>query len=112
MTMPRSCCRRVGNAGMIRRMALLAVGAAMAVLWAAPRAAADSAPDWLRAAAREKLPEYPPDTVAGELLDECQTTVQDNGSIDTRHRVAYRLLRPEAKDQYGFASVQFDNETK
>jgi len=97
---------------MIKRMTLLAMCTTMALLWTAPGAAADSAPDWLRAVAHEKLPDYPADTVAVELLDELQTTVQENGSIDTRHRVAYRLLRPEAKDAYGFASVQFDNETK
>ncbi|MBZ5694145.1 MAG: DUF3857 domain-containing protein [Acidobacteriia bacterium] len=84
----------------------------MALLWITPRVAADSAPDWLRAAAREKLPDYPPETVAVILIDELQTTVQDNGEINTRHRVAYRLLRPEAKDQYGYVSVPFDNETK
>jgi hypothetical protein len=84
----------------------------MALFWITPRAAADSAPDWLRAAAREKLPDYPPETVAVILIDELQTTVQDNGEINTRHRVAYRLLRPEAKDQYGYVSVPFDNETK
>jgi hypothetical protein len=38
--------------------------------------------------------------------------VLDNGEIDTRHRVAYKLLRPEARDQYGGAAVPFDNETK
>lgn len=84
----------------------------MALLWITPRAAADSAPDWLRAAAREKLPDYPPETVAVILVDELQTTVQDSGETNTRHRVAYRFLRPEAKDQYGYVSVPFDNETK
>ena len=98
---------------MIQRIALLVFGAAVALLFTAPRtAAADSAPAWLRALAHEKLPDYPADTVAVQLLDERQTTVMDNGEIDTRHRVAYKLLRPEAKDEYGFAGVSFDNETK
>jgi hypothetical protein len=97
---------------MIKRIGLLASVIALALLWFAPRAAADSAPDWLRAAAREKLPDYPSDTIAVVLLDELQTTVLDRGEIDTRHRIAYRLLRPEAKDQYGYAGVPFDNETK
>jgi len=74
--------------------------------------AADSAPDWLRAAAQEKLPDYPGNPIAVILLDEQQTTVQDNGEIDVRHRLAYRLLRPEAEDKFGYAAVQFDNETK
>src|SRR5271156_150707 len=113
MTVLKSCCRPDGsNTGMIRRIALLVSVAVAASFWTAPRVAADSAPDWLRALAQEKPPAYPSDTIAVELLDELQTTVLNNGEIDTRHRVAYRLLRPEAKDAYGFASVQFDNETK
>jgi len=80
----------------------------------APRAkAADSsAPDWLRAAAQEKLPAYDKDTVAVILLDETQTTVQSNGEIDTRHREAIRLLRPEARNEYGGIGVDFDKDTK
>jgi len=113
MTALKSCCRPDGsNAGMIRRIALLVSVAVAASFWTAPRVAADSAPDWLRALAQEKLPAYPADTIAVELLDESQTTVLNNGEIDTRHRVAYKLLRPEAKDQYGFAGVPFDTETK
>jgi len=112
MTVLKSCSKAV-SPGAIYRIALLAVCAALALLWSAPAAtAADSAPDWLRALAHEKLPEYPSDTIAVELLDELQTTVTDKGEIDTRHRIAYKLLRPEAKDKYGFAGVPFDNETK
>jgi len=96
----------------IRRIALLASVAAVALLCTVPRAAADSAPDWLRTLAQEKLPAYPTDTIAVRLLDELQTTVLNNGEIDTRRRIAYKLLRPEARDEYGFAIVHFDNETK
>jgi Domain of Unknown Function with PDB structure (DUF3857)/Transglutaminase-like superfamily len=89
------------------------VTAFAALSWAAPASrAADSAPDWLRAAAQQKLPDYPDNPIAVILLDEQQTTVQDNGEIDVRHRLAYRLLRPEAEDKFGYAAVQFDNETK
>ena len=73
---------------------------------------ADSAPEWLRAAAHQTLPEYPKETIAVVLLDEQQTTVKDNGDIETRHRRAYKLLRPEARDKYGYAAVSFDNQTK
>jgi Domain of Unknown Function with PDB structure (DUF3857) len=79
---------------------------------AQPLPAADSAPDWLRAAAQEKLPEYDKDTNAVILLDETQTTVRDNGEIDTLHRVAIRLLRAEAREDYGGIAVDFDKETK
>jgi transglutaminase-like putative cysteine protease len=79
----------------------------------APRAtASNSAPDWLRTAAQQKLPSYPNDTNAVILLDEIQTTVQDKGEIYTRHRKAIRLLRPESKRNYGDIIVPFDKETK
>ncbi|HEX4004197.1 MAG TPA: DUF3857 domain-containing protein [Candidatus Acidoferrales bacterium] len=79
----------------------------------APRASAgDSAPDWLRAAAQEKLPAYDSDTDAVILLDETQTTVHDNGEIDTLHRQAIRLLRNEARREYGGIDVSFDKDTK
>jgi len=73
---------------------------------------ADSAPDWLRAAAQDSLPQYPKDTVAVILLDEQLTTVKDKGDIETRYRRAYKLLRPEARDDYGAVLVPFDKETK
>ncbi len=73
---------------------------------------ADNAPDWMRAAAQDKLPEYPPETVAVILFDEQDTTVKDNGEIETRYKRAYKLLRPEGRESYGGAAVYFDNETK
>jgi transglutaminase-like putative cysteine protease len=83
------------------------------LLWFPPCASAgDAAPDWLRAAAQQKLPDYDKDTTAVILLDEIQTTVRDNGEIETRHRAAIRLLRPEARREYGGISVDFDKDTK
>jgi len=61
---------------------------------------------------QQKLPEYDKDTVAVILLDETQTTVHDNGEIDTLHRCAIRLLRPEARREYGGIAVDFDKDTK
>src|SRR5581483_9632677 len=74
--------------------------------------AADKAPDWMHEAARQTLPDYPPDTVAVVLLDECITTAKDNGEIETLYRRAYKVLRPEAREKYGRAMVHFDAETK
>ena len=89
-----------------------AAAAASLALLSPPRLAADSAPDWLRAAAQQKLPDYDKDTVAVILLDETQVTVRDNGEIDTLHRAAIRLLRPEARREYGGIAVDFDKDTK
>src|ERR1700733_8138737 len=112
MTLLPSCCNPAASFGRIHFAMVAALCVAAPLLCAAPRAAADSAPDWLRALAHEKLPDYPDNPVAVQLLDEYQTTVMGSGEIDTRHRVAYKLLRPEARQEYGAAGVQFDNETK
>jgi transglutaminase-like putative cysteine protease len=77
-----------------------------------PAAAADSAPDWVRQAAQQKMPDYDRDTFAVILLDETETTVHDNGQIDTLRRGVVRLLRPEAKRRYGGVAVPFDKDEK
>jgi hypothetical protein len=75
-------------------------------------AAADSAPDWVHQAAQQKTPDYDKDTIAVILLDETETTVHDNGQIDTLRRRVTRLLRPEAKRRYGRIAVSFDKDEK
>lgn len=85
---------------------------ALALAWRSPRVYADSVPDWLRAAAAESLPDYPKDTKAVILLDDQQTTVKDDGEIETRVRRVIKLLRPEARERFSVAVVNFDNETK
>jgi len=77
-----------------------------------PAPAADKAPDWMHEAARQTLPTYPPETVAVVLLDEYVTTVKDKGEIETLCRRAYKILRPEAREEYGKVAVHFDAETK
>jgi transglutaminase-like putative cysteine protease len=102
----------------MRKITSLAIGLGAAaacatmLVWLAPCTLADNAPDWMRVAAQDKLPEYPKETVAVMLLDDVQTVVKDNGEIETRTRLAYKLLRPGAREEYGQAIVHFDNETK
>jgi Domain of Unknown Function with PDB structure (DUF3857)/Transglutaminase-like superfamily len=104
--MPRraSCSKTFAIAG--------CVAAALFLCGATRTRAGDSAPDWLRAAAQQKLRDYPSDTKAVILLDETQITVQSNGEIFTRHRMAIRLIRPEARDDYGGVGVNFDKDEK
>ncbi|HXW56390.1 MAG TPA: DUF3857 and transglutaminase domain-containing protein [Candidatus Cybelea sp.] len=90
----------------------LAIAAALASSTRPVVRASDNAPDWLRAAAQEKLPDYPAETMAVTLLDDEQTTVKDNGEIETRYRWASKLLRPEARREYGAARFPFDNERR
>ena len=92
---------------------LATVAALLAFLWFSPRVhASDSAPDWLRTAAQDKLPTYPKETTAVLLLNDEQTTIKDNGEIETRTRRAYRLLRPESREDYDSAVARFANDTK
>lgn len=108
----RSCFRTVYRAEATRRAALLALFAALVFCSCAVPSRADSAPDWLRGAAQETLPDYPDSPIAVVLLNEVQTTVEANGQVESRHRVAMRILRPQGQDEYGFAGVPFDNQTK
>jgi hypothetical protein len=114
MTIPKPFFKLLNPPAIISLTTLVAAAALAAILvCSSPRAlAGDSAPDWLRSAAQEKLPEISKDAVAVILLDEQVTTVKDNGDIETRHRRAYKLLRPESHRDYSYVSVNFDNETK
>lgn len=86
----------------------------------APVARADNnaAPDWLRAAAQEKTPDYPhraddpPNVVL--LLDEAQITVKEGGDIETRFRRAFRVLRPQAQTapEWSNLEVEFGKDEK
>src|SRR5271163_327811 len=96
----------------IRIAGLAAAWLAGAAFFAPAALRADSAPDWLRAAAQDPLPQYPKDTVAVILVEEQLTNVKDKGDIETRYRCAYKLLRPQARDDYGAVIVPFNKETK
>jgi transglutaminase-like putative cysteine protease len=109
----RKWCFRMRPRRKITSLALALAGAvALLPCFAHPAFAADSAPEWLRAAAQQKLPVYDKDTVAVILLDETQVTVRDNGEIDTLRRGAIRLLRPEAHREYPGIAVDFDKDSK
>jgi hypothetical protein len=88
-----------------RALALLAVAACCA-----GTAAAD-APEWLRALARQPLPQYPPETKAVVLLDEQISNVKDNGEVHVTYRRAFKILRPDGRN-LGTVSVYFDSETR
>src|SRR5690242_14850076 len=112
MTMLKPCFKLLNKPRITSSSLLVAAVGVALLLGSPPNAAADSAPDWLRATVHEKLPAYVDDPIAVVLFDEFQVAVQDNRQIEVRHRVAYKLLRPEARYRYGFAVVNFDNETK
>lgn len=97
-----------------RRWTWLAAPAWLAATICFPQMARASgnAPDWLRAAAQEKLPSYPKDTKAVVLLNDQETRVKSNGDVETTYREAIKLLRPEAREGYGEVAVYSDDATK
>jgi hypothetical protein len=81
------------------------------VLVLLPVAANAGVPDWLRSAAQQPVKKYADDVNAVYLLDECETTVKDNGETVTRFREVIKVLRPEGRGA-AYPRVPFDDETK
>jgi transglutaminase-like putative cysteine protease len=69
-----------------------------------------SVPDWVRAAAREALPAYSPETNAVVLLHERTTTVKSANDIRTVTRYVYKVLRPEGHE-VATVTVHYDPDT-
>jgi Domain of Unknown Function with PDB structure (DUF3857)/Transglutaminase-like superfamily len=74
-------------------------------------AAKDSVPDWVRAAAAQTVPAYPPRTNAVVLLDDTTYTVAPDGRATEHYRRVVKILRPEGRDE-GIVHVNFDKDTK
>ena len=84
--MLKSCFRAARPRRTIKIAAIAAIVCGAVLPGTSARAADTTAPDWLRTAAHETLPEYSKDAVAVVLLDETQTTVKDNGEVENLHR--------------------------
>src|ERR1700722_18605066 len=71
----------------------------------------DSVPDWVRAAAAQKLPAYSAETNAVVLLDDTTYTVAPDGSAIEHYRHVVKILRPQGREE-GIVAVPFDKDTK
>jgi hypothetical protein len=95
------------------RYGLLALLAAIAV----PTCAAASIfgpaplPDWVKAAAQQKLPEFPGTPKAAVLLDDTTYTVGTDGRAVEHVRRVIKILRPQGRE-YGYPAVWFDKDSK
>ena len=91
----------------------LLVFAALVLLAAAPTFASkqDSVPDWVTAAAAQKLPDYPPETNAVVLLDDTTYTVAPDGRAVEHCRHVVKILRPQGRGE-GRVFIQFDKDDK
>lgn len=71
----------------------------------------DTVPDWVTAAAAEKLPDYPADTNAVVLLDDTTYTVAPDGTAVEHGRHVVKILRPQGR-QEGYVTIPFDKDSK
>ena len=98
------------NAYMLRGAAIL--GLALALFVGDGRSAyAASAPDWMRALKDAPLPAHDDETNAVQLYAETMLTVQPNGRMKKRWRVAYKILRPDG-ESYGAVKIYFDAQSR
>jgi hypothetical protein len=107
MTTSKRCCSRKRWLQAASSAPLLLV----LCLLAGRTAAADDVPGWLRDAARDASTNAEQDAEAVILYDEQQTTVKDNGEVETLYRRAYLILRT-AGHEYGKLFVPFDSQTR
>src|SRR5665213_2881443 len=86
---------------------------ALVLITAAPAFASkqDAVPDWVTAAAAQKLPVYPPETNAVVLLDDTTYTVAPDGRATEHYRHVVKILRPQGRDD-ALIFVPFDKDTK
>ena len=85
---------------------------AVALFAAAPASLRADTPDWMRAAAQEKLPEYPMETTAVILLDETIVTAKRPEEIEILSRRVVRILRPQGKAEFGRVQVYLSDDRK
>ncbi len=71
----------------------------------------DSVPDWVRTAAQQKIPDYPPETNAVVLLEDTTYTVAPDGNAVEHYRRVVKILRPQGREE-GIVAVPFDKDAK
>ncbi len=89
----------------------LAVLGSVCLLPVVSAKASNNAPDWVRAAAHQTIPELPENTKAVVLLDETTYTVDQKGQAVEHVRRVTKILRPQGRE-YGSPMVYFDKDSK
>jgi len=85
--------------------------ASLTLILPAAALAKDTVPQWVRDAAAEELPVYPPETNAVALLEEYTITVEGPGKTTEHCRLVIRILRPQGRN-YGDLHTYFDSDSK
>ena len=103
-------CRNVcsGRASVVISVLVLLLFAATDASFASKQ---DSVPDWVTAAAAQKLPDYPAETNAAVLLDDITYTVAPDGTAIEHRRHVVKILRPEGRDD-AVVLISFDSGEK
>ena len=71
----------------------------------------DSVPDWVRTAANQAVPAYPPETNAVVLLEDTIYSVAPDGQATEHCRRVLKILRPQGRVD-AVVHVNYDKETK
>jgi hypothetical protein len=98
----------------LRRLSLLVFPVIACTFFSTSSASAarhDSVPDWVRTAAAQTLPAYPPETNAVVLLEDTTYSVAPDGQATEHHRRVLKILRPQGRDE-AIVHVNYDNDTK
>jgi hypothetical protein len=82
---------------------------AFSMLWCGSALAAP--PKWVKSLRDVAIPEYPPDTDFVTLFSEVQTSVKANGRIESKYRVAYKILTVEGKAR-ALIDLYYSGDTK
>src|ERR1700722_5477425 len=95
----------------IRRLGLAAIGMWIGASTGTAYASSPSVPDWVKQAAAETLPAYPPETRAVVLLEETTLTIEPNGRGTEHVRRVVKILRPQGRG-YGEIGIPFNADTR
>jgi Domain of Unknown Function with PDB structure (DUF3857)/Transglutaminase-like superfamily len=71
----------------------------------------DSVPDWVRSAASQTVPSYPPETNAVVLQEAITYSVGSDGKAEKNVRRVVKILRPQGRSEAKIG-VHFDKDTK
>jgi hypothetical protein len=93
----------------MRRLFVVALLAALA--HSVHAAAPPVLPDWVTAARFTPVPEWAAKSKAVVLLDDTSVMVDASGGLSTHHRRVLKILSAGGSD-YGYAAVDFDNDTQ
>jgi len=99
--------RWTGMLAVICAAAMIAVPAWAESIFGSPA----PAPDWVKAAAQEKLPEFSGTPKAVVLLYETTFTVGADGRATEHVRRVVKILRPQGRE-YGYPAVWYDKDSK